>query len=237
MCSLSVLSLCTTSESLLRFSVFCTFPLKLSIRESIDISCPIPNIAFGLLIRPAPGTLSCRGFTLGVCGVLHDVEDLSQGQIVRKRLMRTSKLTELRPIIEKLEGFIEPNDLVVLCPAAILHALPLHAIPFGTEGKPLIISNPVVYSASNALLWRCVSKAHQMAFHDTNDFRAATFTGLGPHDPREEMRMKKAAQAVMKYFEKSTLTYGRLLTREGLMEEARYNLTFLWLMFNVPAHL
>lgn len=41
------------------------FPLKLSIRESIDISCPIPEIAFGLPIRPVPGTLSSRGFTLG----------------------------------------------------------------------------------------------------------------------------------------------------------------------------
>jgi CHAT domain-containing protein len=149
------------------------------------------------------------------------VEDLSQGRVVRKRLMRTSKLTELRPIIEGLESFIESNDLVVLCPAAILHALPLHAIPFGPEGKPLIISNPVVYSASNALLWRCVSKAHQMAFQDTNGFRAAAFTRLGPHDPREEMRMKQTAQAAMKYFEKSTLAYGRMLTRERFIEEAR----------------
>ena len=150
------------------------------------------------------------------------VESLQQGKILRKRLMRAQLLEELHPILEPIEGFAGPGDLIVLCPAGILHALPLHAIPFGPEGKPLIVNNPIIYSASNTLLWKCVSRASQYQTHNLGGIKAAAITRLGPDDPVEETRMENVAISAMRYFgDNSSVTAGRAATRARFLESAR----------------
>jgi CHAT domain-containing protein len=149
------------------------------------------------------------------------VEGLQQGQVVRKKLMRTRTLDQLRPILEPIEGFVNPNDLVVFCPAGILHAIPLHAIPFGPEGKPLIITNPVIYSASSTLLWKCVSKAAEFSATNRDDIKAIAFARLGPEDPREEERIKQVTTSTMQYFANRKVTAGRDVTRTKFMELAK----------------
>lgn len=150
------------------------------------------------------------------------VESLQQGKILRKRLMRAQLLEELQPILAPIEGFVKPGDLVVFCPAGILHALPLHAIPFGPEGKPLIVNNPVIYSASNTLLWKCVSRASQFQTDSLVDIKAAAITRLGPNDPVEEKRMENVAISAMQYFgNNSTITAGRAATRARFLDSAR----------------
>lgn len=150
------------------------------------------------------------------------VESLQQGKIFRKRLMRAQLLEELQPILEPIEGFTKPGDLIVFCPAGILHALPLHAIPFGPEGKPLIVNNPVIYSASNTLLWKCMSRASQFQAHSLADIKATAITRLGPNDPVEETRMENVAVSAMRYFgDDSSVTAGRAATRARFLESAR----------------
>ena len=149
------------------------------------------------------------------------IESLQQGQISRKRLKKMQPLEQLKPILEPIEGFVKPGDLVVLCPAGILHALPLHAIPFGSEGKPLIVSNPVIYSVSNTLLWNCVSRASNVRICSISDVKAAAVVRLGPNDPREEARMEKVAESAMQYFGDRKVTAGRAATRAQFLESAR----------------
>ena len=63
------------------------------------------------------------------------VSSLHQGHTDRRRLHRLTRLKSLTPILEKLERFVKPKDLLVLCPSGILHAVPLQAIPFGPKGQ------------------------------------------------------------------------------------------------------
>lgn len=149
------------------------------------------------------------------------VESLQQGQIQRKRLMRASLLEELSPLVKPLEQFVKPDDLVVLCPAGILHALPLHAIPFGESRQPLIVSNPVIYSASNTLLSNCISRALEPEKQSSPGTRAAAFTRLGPHDLREEGRMEEVAKIAMQHFENSRVVAGRNATRGEFLGHAK----------------
>jgi hypothetical protein len=51
------------------------------------------------------------------------VSSLHQGHTDRKRLHKFARLKELKPILEKLEGFVKPKDLLVFCPTGILHAV------------------------------------------------------------------------------------------------------------------
>ncbi|KAH0563153.1 hypothetical protein GP486_002275 [Trichoglossum hirsutum] len=147
------------------------------------------------------------------------VSSLQEGRTTRKRLMKSSKLNELRPILEPLSGFVKENDMLVLCPSGILHAIPLQAIPFGPKGKPLIASNPVVFCASLSLLENCISK---VSSSDTSrPFTAAAFTRLGPEDPIEEERMRAAAEKAMKYIgDEICVTSGREVTRQAFLQRS-----------------
>jgi CHAT domain-containing protein len=149
------------------------------------------------------------------------VENLQQGQITRKRLRNIEALDELRPILEPLESFIKPNDLVVLCPAGILHALPMHAIPFGSEGKPFIVANPIVYSPSQTLLWRCTSQSARFTTTRLAHVKAIAMVRLGGNDPREETRMEQVALSALQYLPGSEVTAGRAVTKENFVRKAR----------------
>jgi hypothetical protein len=58
------------------------------------------------------------------------VSSLRQGHTDRRRLNRFTPRKSLTPILEKLEGFAKPKDLLVPSPGEILHTVPLQAIPF-----------------------------------------------------------------------------------------------------------
>ena len=149
------------------------------------------------------------------------VQNLQQGQITRKRLRRIGALDELQPILEPLESFIKPNDLVVLCPAGILHALPVHAIPFGPERKPFNVTNPIIYSPSQTLLWRCASQSARFTTARLADVKATAMVRLGGDDPREEARMEQVALSAMQYLPGSRVIAGRAVTKENFMTNAR----------------
>jgi hypothetical protein len=143
------------------------------------------------------------------------IQSQRDGRIARKRLLNAAKLAELVPLLEKLDGFVKESDLLVLCPAGVLHSVPLHAIPFGPEGQPLIISNPVIYCASNALLSRCVSTASSKP--QSGIYRAVAFARLGPEDATEEARMQAVAESAMQHFPHSNTASRRNLTRESFI--------------------
>lgn len=147
-----------------------------------------------------------------------------QGNKVRKRLRQTDKLKELYPLFEKLNTFIEKDDLLVLCAAGVLRSVPLHAIPFPSiEDPPIIAHNPVVYCASNALMARCVSRANERI---PDSCRAIAITRLGPEDPIEEARMYTTAKLAMQYFSDPIIVSGRDATRRSFIDTSK-NANFL----------
>jgi CHAT domain-containing protein len=146
------------------------------------------------------------------------VTSLQQGRIDRKRLRQVERLNELTPILEGLESFIMPGDLLILCPSGILHAVPLHAIPF--KGKPLIASNPVVFCPSFSLLQTCVKNVQDSTSQST--IPAAAFTRLGPDDPVEESRMfATAREGLSDALLQTTFVSGRDLTRDAFLGKTR----------------
>lgn len=143
-----------------------------------------------------------------------------QGNPGRKRLRQTEKLKELYPLFEKLNPFIEKDDLLVLCAAGILRSVPLHAIPFpNVDDLPLIAHNPVVYCASNALMAKCVSRANgpPLARH-----RAIAIARLGPEDPVEEARMHETAKLAMQHFSDPIVISGRTATRRAFLDSCKH---------------
>ena len=148
------------------------------------------------------------------------VSSLQEGRTARKRLMKSSKLNELKPIIEPLNGFVKESDTLVLCPSGILHAVPLQAIPFGPKGKPLIASNPVVFCASLSLLENCISRVSSS--NTREPFRAVAFTRLGPEDPIEEERMRTTAEQAMKYMgDEICVISGREVKRQTFLQRSK----------------
>ncbi|KAF5614107.1 tetratricopeptide repeat [Fusarium sp. NRRL 25303] len=115
------------------------------------------------------------------------VSSLHEGRSRRKRLQVFTRLQVLKPIIEILQGFAKPGDLLVCSPSGILHAVPLQAIPFGPEDKPLIVSNPVIFSPGLSLLRTCIDRVDGAGVLDA--IPTAAFTRLGRDDPEEEQRM------------------------------------------------
>jgi CHAT domain len=148
------------------------------------------------------------------------VSSLHQGHTDRKRLHKFTRLKNLTPIFEKLEGFTKPGDLLVLCPSGILHAVPLQAIPFGPKGKLLVASNPVVFCPSLSLLQTCVNNVENSAV--LSGIPTAAFTRLGPGDPEEESRMYKTARdALADELHNTSLASGSEVTREVFMSRSR----------------
>jgi CHAT domain-containing protein len=146
------------------------------------------------------------------------VNSLHQGQTDRKRLRQMKRLNELTPIIDGLQEFIKPGDLLILCPSGILHAVPLHAIPF--NGKPLIASNPIVFCPSFSLLQTCVDKVQNSTIQ--NPIPAAAFTRLGPDDPEEECRIAATArEGLSDALLHTSFASGKEVTREAFMRQSQ----------------
>lgn len=56
----------------------------------------------------------------------------------------------LNPLIEPLATHTQPNELLILSPTGLLHAIPLHALTL--DGQVLLERNPVVYCPSLGIL-------------------------------------------------------------------------------------
>jgi hypothetical protein len=146
------------------------------------------------------------------------VSSLQQGRIERKRLRQFKKFKELTPILGGLLDFITPGDLVILCPSGVLHAIPLHAIPF--PDKPLITSNPVVFCPSLSLLQTCVNNVQGSAILRT--IPAVAFTRIGPGDPEEESRVFEAARnGLSDDCLQTNVISGRDVTRDTFISHSR----------------
>ncbi|OAA72323.1 NAD(P)-binding domain protein [Cordyceps fumosorosea ARSEF 2679] len=72
-------------------------------------------------------------------------------------LLTAEALAELDWLVEPLAHHSKPGDLLVLCPSGALHGLPLHALP--VDGRPLVERNPIIYTTSLSLLFRCYQSA------------------------------------------------------------------------------
>jgi CHAT domain-containing protein/tetratricopeptide (TPR) repeat protein len=65
-------------------------------------------------------------------------------------------LRELDPLIAPLIDISAPEDLLILSPTGLLHALPLHALE--VNGSPLLVRNPIVYCPSLSVLRHCLAR-------------------------------------------------------------------------------
>lgn len=86
-----------------------------------------------------------------------------------------SSLSERRPkdtgdlnaLVQPLIDLSDPGDILVFCPSAVPHRIPLHAIEVtdqdASDWRPLIHRNPVFYSHSHSLLRICLWNAQLAA--------------------------------------------------------------------------
>lgn len=74
------------------------------------------------------------------------------------------RLRDLDPLIAPLSSCTNANELLILCPASLLCAIPLHALEAG--GQVLLERNTVVYSSSLSVLYHCMlrrsEKSHSL---------------------------------------------------------------------------
>jgi CHAT domain-containing protein len=109
------------------------------------------------------------------CRKLREVQNRG-GISIQKRLESAEDLKELSPLIDSLRHIIKDDELLILCPTGVLNEIPIHAIPFSGSDDPLLMTNPIVYSSSHAIMKSCVDAA----FQKINSARANTkFTALG----------------------------------------------------------
>ncbi|EIW77462.1 hypothetical protein CONPUDRAFT_157710 [Coniophora puteana RWD-64-598 SS2] len=95
-------------------------------------------------------------------------------------------LNMLRALVEPLKELSEPGDILVLCPTAPMHGIPLHAIGIEEdedgEMTVLLERNPVVYTYSHSVLRQCVARAKS----NVSSRRGAAFFGVYEHLPGRE---------------------------------------------------
>ena len=73
---------------------------------------------------------------------------------------RPKDTSDLSALVQPLIDLSDPGDILVFCPSAALHRIPLHAIEVTdqdpSEWRPLIHRNPIFYSHSHSLLRICL---------------------------------------------------------------------------------
>jgi tetratricopeptide (TPR) repeat protein len=65
-------------------------------------------------------------------------------------------LHELDPLIAPLSELSDPEELLILSPTGVLHALPFHAL--AVDSKPLLDRNPIVYCPSLGVMRQCLAR-------------------------------------------------------------------------------
>lgn len=88
-------------------------------------------------------------------------------------------LQQMKALIAPLATLTAPEELLVLSPHAALYAIPLHALEI--DGQPLLVRNPITYSASLSVLRHCRARQPYSSdmtsvalFGDPNADRAAS---------------------------------------------------------------
>ncbi|KAG5915556.1 hypothetical protein E4U61_004499 [Claviceps capensis] len=71
-------------------------------------------------------------------------------------------LRALDALVAPLQRQSQPDDLLVLLPAGILHSIPLHALWLPSR-MLLLERNPIVYSDSLTTFWQCCARAKRTA--------------------------------------------------------------------------
>lgn len=134
--------------------------------------------------------------------------------LMRRRLENADDLMELSPLIDPLRNVINDEELLVLCPSGILHEIPIHAIPFSENNDPLLSTNPIVYSSSQAIMKSCVDMAFQKL--DSGDRSSKKFVAcgrFGDSDPTEDNLIKEMVVELAKQFDGIHVT-GEVLKRD-----------------------
>ena len=76
---------------------------------------------------------------------------------------RSKDSSGLNALVQPLIDLTDPRDVLVFCPSAALHRIPLHAIEVidgnTSEWRPIIHRNPIFYSHSHSLLRICLWNA------------------------------------------------------------------------------
>jgi len=76
---------------------------------------------------------------------------------------RSKDMSDLNALVQPLIDLSDQGDILVFCPSAALHRIPLHAIEVANNNsssqQPIIFRNPVFYSHSHSLLRICLWNA------------------------------------------------------------------------------
>ncbi|GKZ24837.1 hypothetical protein AbraIFM66951_005124 [Aspergillus brasiliensis] len=107
-------------------------------------------------------------------------------------------LDQLNELVSGLSQFTHEGDMLVFCPTKTLHAIPLHALKI--EGVPVILRNPVVYTASVSLLRQCCEKADSKLRERAGRLRTAFFSTYEDHttDEKETTKRQEAYACITK---------------------------------------
>jgi CHAT domain-containing protein len=108
-------------------------------------------------LRAEWNTVQVCSTSIGASGIRRGYDDFRR-QVVQYRNQAGNGWMELSlRLTEPFSSYLEPDDLVVLVPHGILHALPLHTLPAG--GAPLASRHPVAYTPACGLLSLCQDPA------------------------------------------------------------------------------
>jgi len=76
---------------------------------------------------------------------------------------RSKDMSDLNALVQPLIDLSDQGDILVFCPSAALHRIPLHAIEVAENNassrQPIIFRNPIFYSHSHSLLRICLWNA------------------------------------------------------------------------------
>ena len=94
---------------------------------------------------------------------------------------RSKDTGNLNALVQPLLDLSEPGDILVFCPSAALHRIPLHAIETlnndASSWQPIIYRNPIFYSHSHSLLRVCLWNT-QLAFEAKDSFQPLVMNGI-----------------------------------------------------------
>ncbi|GKZ38459.1 hypothetical protein AbraIFM66950_010683, partial [Aspergillus brasiliensis] len=123
-------------------------------------------------------------------------------------------LDQLNDLVSGLSQFTHEGDLLVFCPTKTLHAIPLHALKI--KGVPVILRNPVAYTASVSLLRQCCEKADSKLRERAGRLRTAFFSTYEDHTTDE--KNNETPGGVRVHYKASVrLRFGALATHPNIL--------------------
>ena len=144
---------------------------------------------------------------------------LGNGVDSKVQLNHETAFSDLYEMVEPIHRFVQyPNSLLIFSPTSILHAIPLHALPFkDTEDYPIIYYFPVIYCPSAAILQNVVKRSLEPR---TEPFNAAFLGRYGQSRGGTEAAIEAGLVDLKADFlslnVQTKLVVGKALTRETL---------------------